>query len=93
MMAGPAARIQWDAERGDMGQTADCDALRLRIDELQREFETLWLQVSSGATPTPRYREVRRELNELRGRYSADCGTPNEQTSLPRSITADWKAG
>lgn len=34
----------------------DCEALRTEISTLQQEFEGLWLQVSAGAAPTPRYR-------------------------------------
>ncbi len=44
----------------------DCEALRAEISTLQQEFEGLWLQVSAGASPTPRYRELRRIIDELR---------------------------
>lgn len=73
--------------------TENCEELRARITERQREFEALWLAVSAGAPPTPRYREVRRELDELRARYTRDCGPLTEETGLPRRIVSDWRAG
>lgn len=80
-------------ETSRIGETSACRELRLRIDALQREFEALWLQVSGGAAPTPRYRELRREIDQLRTRYGSECGTPHEETGLPRNITSDWRAG
>jgi len=74
-------------------ETADCAALRTEIDTLNQEFEQLWLSVSQGATPTPRYRELRRTLADLRARYAAECGAPSERSELPRSIVSDWRAG
>jgi hypothetical protein len=71
----------------------DCEALRVKIETLQAEFEGLWLQVSGGAPPTPRYRELRREIDQLRARYALDCGAPSEASALPRHITSDWRAG
>jgi len=77
----------------EMSETAECRELRTRIDTLQREFEALWLEVSAGAAPTPHYRELRREIDQLRARYGTECGTPREASGLPRHITADWRAG
>lgn len=74
-------------------QATDCDALRAQIDTLQKEFEGLWIAVSAGAPPSARYREIRREIDQLRARYAADCGAPKEESSLPRHITSDWRAG
>ena len=74
-------------------QQTDCDTLRDTIDTLQKEFEGLWVQVSSGATPTPRFRELRREIDQLRAQYAKDCGTPSERSDLPRHIVSDWRAG
>lgn len=74
-------------------ETSACAALRTEIDTLNKEFEQLWLAVSRGATPTPRYREVRRTLADLRAKYAADCGEPSETSELPRHIVSDWRAG
>lgn len=71
----------------------NCEELRALIAERQREFEQLWLAVSAGAVPTSRYRELRRELDELRARYTASCGPLTEETALPRRIVSDWRAG
>ncbi len=73
--------------------STDCEALRAEIKTLQDEFEGLWLKVSAGATPTPRYRELRRTIDELRAKAAADCGPAQEESSLPRHITSDWRAG
>ena len=73
--------------------TTDCEALQAQIDELQAEFEKLWIQVSQGGAPSARYRELRHILDELRARYVSTCGAPTESSSLPRSITSDWRAG
>lgn len=74
-------------------QATDCEALRAEIDALQKEFEGLWIAVSAGAAPSARYREVRREIDQLRARFAAECGPPSEESSLPRHITSDWRAG
>ena len=71
----------------------DCEALRAEISTLQQEFEGLWLKVSAGATPTPRYRELRRTIDELRAKAAKECGPASEESSLPRHITSDWRAG
>jgi hypothetical protein len=73
--------------------STDCEALRAEIKTLQQEFEGLWLQVSAGATPTPRYRELRRTLDELRAKAAAECPPAAEESELPRHITSDWRAG
>lgn len=71
----------------------DCEALRTEIATLQQEFEGLWLQVSAGAAPTPRYRELRRMIDDLRAKATAECEPVGEDSSLPRSISSDWRAG
>jgi hypothetical protein len=73
--------------------TTDCDAMRVEIDSLQKEFEALWLQVSAGAAPSVRYRELRRDIDRLRASYAAECGPPSEESSLPPRIMSDWRAG
>ena len=92
--------IQLDAKHTDHegktmaeGQGGECEALRTQIETLQKEFEGLWVSVSAGALPTPRYRELRREIDRLRAQYQRDCGTLVEDSSLPRHITSDWRAG
>ena len=74
-------------------ESNDCAELRKTIDALQQEFEGLWVKVSAGATPTPRYREVRREIDDLRARYARECGAASEESSLPRHMVSDWRAG
>lgn len=76
-----------------MVEKSDCETLRATIDTLQKEFEGLWVQVSSGATPTPRFRELRREIDRMRAQYANDCGPPSESSSLPPHIVSDWRAG
>jgi hypothetical protein len=95
-----AGGIQLDAKHTDHegetmaeGQGGECEALRTQIETLQKEFEGLWVSVSAGALPTPRYRELRREIDRLRAEYQRDCGTLVEDSSLPRHITSDWRAG
>jgi len=74
-------------------QRGACDALRTQIETLQKEFEGLWVSVSAGGLPSPRYREVRREIDQLRAQYQRECGTLVEDSNLPRHITSDWRAG
>lgn len=74
-------------------ETPECAELRTQIDALNKEFEETWLAVSRGALPTPRYRELRRLLDELRAKYAEACGAPSETSALPRSIVSDWRAG
>jgi hypothetical protein len=76
-----------------MAETTECETLRTTIDTLQKEFEGLWVQVSSGGTPTARFRELRREIDQLRARYTAECGPPSESSDLPRHMVSDWRAG
>lgn len=73
--------------------TTDCEALQAEIDTLNAEFEGLWIKVSQGSPGGPRYRELRHKLDELRARFATDCGGRSERSSLPRSITSDWRAG
>jgi hypothetical protein len=77
----------------DTVETSECAELRTTIDTLQKEFEGLWVQVSSGGTPTPRFRELRREIDQLRAQYANQCGAPSESSELPRHIMSDWRAG
>jgi hypothetical protein len=76
-----------------MAENTDCETKRATIDTLQQEFEGLWLQVSSGATPTPRFRELRRDIDRLRAEYTNECGAASESSSLPPHIMSDWRAG
>jgi len=76
-----------------MAENTDCEAKRATIDALQQEFEGLWVQVSSGGTPTPRFRELRRDIDRLRAEYANDCGAASESSSLPPHIMSDWRAG
>lgn len=77
-----------------MSETAaNCEILAAEIARLQSEFEILWLAVSRGGTATPRYRELRHILDEMRARYASECGAPSESSDLPRSIASDWRAG
>ncbi len=73
--------------------TTDCEAKQGEIDTLQAEFENLWIKVSQGGAGGERYRELRHILDDLRKAYKETCGEPKESTTLPRSITADWRAG
>ena len=73
--------------------TTDCEVLQAQIDTLQAEFEGLWIKVSQGGAGGERYRELRHILDALRKQYKETCGEPRETTTLPRSITADWRAG
>lgn len=69
----------------------DCAALRAEIDSLQARFEKLWLAVSGGqAAAGAEYRQVRQQLDELRARYSNECGDPSESSSLPKGILSSW---
>lgn len=71
----------------------DCEALQAEINTLQAEFEGLWIKVSQGGPGGARYRELRHILDDLRARFLKECGTPSESSTLPRSISADWRAG
>jgi hypothetical protein len=87
------AETSGTSETADTGETDECETLRTTIDTLQNEFEGLWIKVSAGATPTPRYRELRREIDQLRARYARECGAPSEESALPRHMVSDWRAG
>jgi hypothetical protein len=69
-----------------------CAALKAEIDALQAEFEKTWMAISGGGGDPARYRELRGELQEKRIEFNRVCGTGVVQdSSLPRSITADWR--
>jgi hypothetical protein len=70
-----------------------CAERKSEIDRMQAEFEQLWLAISSGGGDPARYRSLRIELGEKRIAYNRDCGNLVEDSSLPRSVTADWKHG
>ena len=74
-------------------KTPECEALQAEINTLQAEFEGLWIKVSQGGPGGARYRELRHILDDLRARFTAECGAPSETSTLPRSISADWRAG
>ena len=77
-----------------MAETTDaCEALQNETNTLQAEFEGLWIKVSQGGPGGERYRELRNVHDDLRARFLAECGHPSEGSSLPRSISADWRAG
>ncbi|MEO6351095.1 MAG: hypothetical protein ABIP53_10645 [Candidatus Limnocylindrales bacterium] len=73
----------------------DCAELKAEIDALQKEFEQTWLQISAGGGDAARYRVLRQDLQEKRIAFNRDCGTGlvSEDSSLPRSVTADWRHG
>ena len=73
--------------------TTDCEMKQAEIDMLQAEFENIWIKVSQGGAGGERYRELRHILDDLRKQYKETCGQPKEGTTLPHSITADWRAG
>lgn len=70
-----------------------CAERKAEIDVLQAEFEQLWMAISAGGGDSARYRTLRLELGDKRIAYNRDCGNLIEDTSLPRSVTADWKHG
>ena len=69
----------------------DCAAMQAEINELQTEFDGLWIKMSTGGGNAARYRELRHILDDKRAAYQKTCGAPSETTTLPRSITADWR--
>lgn len=71
----------------------DCAAMQAEINALQTEFDGLWMKMSVGQGDAARYRELRHILDAKRAEFAQKCGAPSESTSLPRSITADWRAG
>lgn len=73
--------------------SSDCEAKRAEIEARQKEFDGLWLEMSSGNTANAaRYRELRHILDELRAEYTETCGELKESTSLPPRIVADWRS-
>jgi len=73
--------------------TPECETLQAEINTLQAEFEGLWIKVSQGGPGGARYRELRHVLEDLRARFTAQCGAASETSTLPRSISSDWRAG
>lgn len=71
----------------------DCEAMQAEINTLQAEFDGLWIKVSQGGAGGERYRELRHILDDLRAQFKKSCGDPQETSTLPRSITSDWRAG
>jgi hypothetical protein len=69
-----------------------CTELKAEIDNLQKEFEQIWLTISAGVGDPAKYRQLRHELQEKRIEYNRDCGTGLvEDSTLPRSVTSDWR--
>jgi hypothetical protein len=75
--------------------TADrCAQMKAEIDELQTEFEKTWLAISAGGGDPTKYRAIRQELQDKRVAFNRECGTGIvSDSTLPRSVTADWRAG
>jgi hypothetical protein len=69
----------------------DCAAMQAEINELQTEFDGLWIKMSTGGGDPTRYRQLRHILDDKRAEFQKKCGAPSESTTLPRSITADWR--
>ena len=75
------------------GAGDDCAGKLAEIEERQKEFDGLWLEMSSGNTANAsRYRELRHILDGLRAEYRTTCGELSESTSLPPRIVADWRS-
>ena len=71
-----------------------CDQLKAEIDALQTEFEQTWMQISAGGGDPAKYRTLRADLQEKRVAFNRECGTGlSSESTLPRSVTADWRAG
>ena len=75
--------------------TDSCATLKSEIDGLQKEFEQVWMAISAGGGDPARYRVLRQDLTEKRIQYNRECGNliEAETSTLPRSVTADWRAG
>ena len=71
--------------------TDRCAELKTEIDSLQKEFEQTWMAISAGGGDPQRYRQLRQELQDKRIAYNRDCGGLVEDSTLPRSVTADWR--
>jgi hypothetical protein len=77
-----------------MSEGEGCQEARERIASAQQEFEQLWLAISSGqGGDRARFRELRGQLAVMRQEYRDQCGELVETSDLPRSVTADWRAG
>lgn len=73
------------------GAGDDCPKKLAEIEELQAEFDKLWLQMSAGnSSGAARYRELRHLLDDQRAEYRRTCGELNESSALPPSVVADW---
>jgi hypothetical protein len=71
-----------------------CAEMKAQIEDLQKEFEQTWMAISAGGGDPQKYRQLRQELQDKRIAYNRDCGTGLvEDSSLPRSVTADWHGG
>ena len=89
---GQTGRHARTAHAEDLPMDTDCEALRAEIKTLQKEFEGLD-PGERGRDAHPRYRELRRTIEELRAKAASDCGLASEETELPRHIASDWRAG
>jgi hypothetical protein len=81
------------SEAAGAPMAAGCDELKARIDSMQSEFEQVWLAISTGSGDKARYHQLREQLQDLRIKFRRECGDLTETTNLPRSVTADWRAG
>jgi capsule polysaccharide export protein KpsE/RkpR len=71
-----------------------CAEMKAEIDSLQKDFEQTWLAISAGGGDPARYRVLRQELQDKRIAYNRECGSGLvEDSTLPRSVTADWRGG
>ena len=71
-----------------------CAELKTQIDDLQKQFEQTWMAISAGGGDAQKYRQLRQELQDKRIQFNRECGTDLiEESSLPRSVTADWRGG
>ena len=93
-MTEPAAETDGQAAESTEGSSDRCAELKAEIDTLQTEFEKTWLAISAGGGDAMKYRQLRQELTDKRVAFNRECGTGIVQDStLPRSVTADWRAG
>ncbi len=93
-MTEPAAETNEASSEGADATSNRCDELKAEIDKLQTEFEQTWLAISAGGGDPAKFRVLRAELTDKRVAFNRECGTGIVQDStLPRSVTADWRAG